>query len=600
MLHHSLHSSCRLCLVLGFVAFSIALIPPTDAQADPVPPADRVVEWDVDGLEELLPRHETQRERDFWKGREDEMPRRSTAADPPPTGPIRNCAEWEPVTGVLVRYPLGLPYALLRDIDDQVKLHVIVSSSQQTVAENNLSANGVDMDQVEFLIAPSNSIWTRDYGPWFVFDGAGDLTVVDHVYNRPFRPNDNLIPIAFANQQGIPVVGHDMWHTGGNYMTDGANISSSTALVYNEAAQENGMSESDVDQLMDDYYGITSYQVLDYIESGGIHHIDTWAKFLTEEDVLVKEVWTSHHTYDDLEQRSTLLASLPSSTGRNYRVHRVYCHNIGGNSPASYTNSLVVNDHIYVPLFGNATYDNDALAVYEAAAPGYEVSGYVYGGWLTDDALHCRTKGMMDAGMLRVAHIPVLEERSDPVEIEAFAEAHSGGTITTAELVYRRDGGSWTTTPLVAQGGGQFAATIPQPTAVTSTDYYVQFEDDTGRSEGMPRVAPNHWYTFQHAPDPASADVPSRNNEPSTFPNPFHTSTTFAFELAHADAVQLDVFDASGRQVRALFSGEGLAGRNEIRWDGRDDSQRMLPAGVYYFRLRAAGIQYSRPVQLTR
>ena len=82
----------------------------------------------------------------------------------------------------------------------------------------------------------------------------------------------------------MPVYSHAMYHTGGNYMTDGAHISSSTMLVYNEAASDNGMTQAEVDDLMDDYYGVENYAVLDYIESGGIHHIDTWAKFLDEEN----------------------------------------------------------------------------------------------------------------------------------------------------------------------------------------------------------------------------------------------------------------------------------------------------------------------------
>ena len=304
-----------------------------------------IAEWDVDGLEELLPRHETEAERLAWEGREHLMPGRDRMSDPPPLAPVRNVAEWEPATGVIVRYPLGLPYGLLNDFDDDVTIHVVVSSGNQSSAQSNLAANGVNMARVEFLVRNNDSIWTRDYGPWYVFDGDGDVAIIDHTYNRPWRPNDNLIPIYFAQQQGIPVHSHDMYHTGGNYMTDGAHFSSSTRLVYNEAASENGMSQAQVDQLMFDYYGVETYNVLDYIESGGIHHIDTWAKFLDEETVLVKDVWSSHGTYDDLNQRATLLASLPSSTGRNYRVFRVYCYSTSS-GPASYTNSLICNDKI--------------------------------------------------------------------------------------------------------------------------------------------------------------------------------------------------------------------------------------------------------------
>jgi hypothetical protein len=147
------------------------------------------VEWDVDNIESLLPRAETPAEREARAAYKAAglplVPR--IVADPPPITPVRNCAEWEPCTGVLIRYPLGLPYALLRDLDDDVTLHVVVSSAQQATAQSNLTANGVDLAQVEWLVKPNDSIWTRDYGPWFVFDGNGDLAIVDHVYNRPFR-----------------------------------------------------------------------------------------------------------------------------------------------------------------------------------------------------------------------------------------------------------------------------------------------------------------------------------------------------------------------------------------------------------------------------
>ncbi len=559
-------------------------------------------EWDVDGLEELLPISETEAERLRWEGREDQLPGGDRLSDPPPLTPIRNCAEWEPCTGVLIRYPLGLPYDLLRDFDDDVILHVIVSSGYYNTALNNLTNNGVDMSQVEWLIKPNDSIWTRDYGPWFVFDGNDDIAIIDHTYNRPWRPNDNEIPIEFANQQGIPVHSHDMWHTGGNYMTDGAHISSSTELVYNEAWSNNGMNQAAVDQLMLDYYGVETYYVLDYIESGGIHHIDTWAKFLDEETVLVKDVWSSHHTYNTLNQRAALLASLPASTGRNYEVHRVYCYSTSS-GPASYTNSLILNDKIYVPFFGNSGYDNDAIAAYQAAAPGYAVEGYYYGGFLSDDALHCRAKGMMDRSMLRVAHVPIVGEQEGPVTVSAFVHDHSDTGVGAVELHYRHAGGAWQTLGMSPAGGDDYEGVIPQPASDGVTDYYIHAEDNGGRAEGMPRTEPAAWYSFDHVTvtdvaEGAAAGAPALLH--GNYPNPFNPKTTFSFELLYADQVELAVYDARGQRVRLLVDGLVAAGETRVEWDGRDDVGRPLPSGIYLYRLRAAGLQYSRPAVLLK
>ncbi len=574
------------------------------AAANPAPGlAAEAREWDVDGLEPLLPRQETVAERLYWQDRADAMPARARLADPPPLAPVRNCAEWEPCTGVLIRYPLGLPYNLLRDFDDDVTLHVIVSSTYEAQAQTNLAANGVDMDKVQFLVRANDSIWTRDYGPWYVFDGAGQIAIIDHTYNRPWRPNDNLIPIYFAQQVGMPVHSHDMYHTGGNYMTDGAHIGASTRLVYDEAASNNGLNQAAVDQLMFAYYGIEDYQVMEYIESGGIHHIDTWAKWLDEETVLVKDVWPAHHTYAPLNQRATLMASLTASTGRNYRVWRVYCYNIGSGNPASYTNSLILNRRLYVPLFGNVTYDEAALEVYRQAAPGYDVRGYTYGGFLTDDALHCRTKGVKDAGMLRIAHIPVVADQpSQPVAVTVHIRAHSSHDLTAATLHWRHGGGAWQETPLEPAGADwTYAAAIPAPAVTDTTHYYVGAADASGRTAAMPRVAPAHWYRFLHqgalsaAAPPAAAAALQAN-----YPNPFNPGTTFRFDLAAADHARLLVLDQRGRLVRTLIDGVCAAGTTEVFWDGTDDSGRAVAAGTYRYLLRAAGLQYTRTATLVK
>ncbi len=583
---------------------------PVVADPSPLTPSPHqiqaeAVEWDVDGLEPLLPHWETQAERAFWQGREDQQPDADLRDDPPPLAPVRNCAEWEPATGVMIRYPLGLPYNLLRDFDDDVTLHVVVSSTQQAAAQTALFNNGVDMGRVEFLVRPNDSIWTRDYGPWFVFDGAGELAIIDHEYNRPSRPNDDLIPLYFGQDQGLPVYTHSMYHTGGNYMTDGAHISSSTNLVYNEAATYNGMTQAEVDQLMFDYYGVETYHVLADIESGGIHHIDCWAKFLDEETVLVKQTATNHYTYAALEQRATLLASLPASTGRNYRVHRVYCYTMSSSQPAAYTNSLILNDNIYVPFFGNTTYDEQALAAYRAAAPGYNVRGYYYSGFLTDDALHCRAMGIMDRDMLRVGHVPVITDQpAGPVTISAQIRAHGDLPLTATRLYYRHGAASWSFVELAPTGTpDEFAAQIPAAAAADSCHYYIHAQDGTGRTAGYPRVEPHRWVRFWHdgqstpvAGDPPAAAAALHAN----YPNPFNPSTTFAFELRDADVVELVVLDTRGRLVRTLLDGTCPAGRTEVTWRGDDDAGRAVASGTYVYRLRAAGLQYSRAATLVK
>ena len=71
-------------------------------------------------------------------------------------------------------------------------------------------------------------------------------------------------------------------------------------------------------------------------------------------------------------------------------------------------------------------------------------------------------------------------------------------------------------------------------------------------------------------------------------PNPFNPQTTISFELPRDQTVSLRVYDVAGRLVEIMFDDEiGQSGRNAIVWNGRDAAGRIMPAGVYYYRLEA-------------
>ena len=83
-------------------------------------------------------------------------------------------------------------------------------------------------------------------------------------------------------------------------------------------------------------------------------------------------------------------------------------------------------------------------------------------------------------------------------------------------------------------------------------------------------------------------------------PNPSFGPVTLTFTLVEAADVRLDVFDISGRIVDSQSSRPFGAGRNTIRWDGRDGARGRLAPGLYVLRLDAAGLQATRRVLLIR
>ena len=71
------------------------------------------------------------------------------------------------------------------------------------------------------------------------------------------------------------------------------------------------------------------------------------------------------------------------------------------------------------------------------------------------------------------------------------------------------------------------------------------------------------------------------------YPNPFNSAVVFGFDVASPSAVELSVYDALGRRVRALVREPMPAGHHARQWDGRDDLGRAVASGVYLVRLSA-------------
>jgi hypothetical protein len=94
-----------------------------------------------------------------------------------------------------------------------------------------------------------------------------------------------------------------------------------------------------------------------------------------------------------IEEVADYFESTLTAEGLPWEVFRVYTP-----SDQPYTNSLILNDKVFVPIM-NSSWDDDAIAVYEDAMPGYEILGFT-GTWQSTDALHCRVRGIPDTSYI--------------------------------------------------------------------------------------------------------------------------------------------------------------------------------------------------------
>lgn len=410
---------------------------------------------------------------------------------PPSAQPVWALAEFDRMQGVLVCYPLGIGVNIVAEMSEDALIYCIVTSAQQSQAYNAFQGGGVNMGNVVFFNAYTDSWWVRDYGPWFIYDADENIGVVDVIYNRP-RPNDDEIPAEFATFMGWDLYGPDIEHTGGNWMVDGRGIAASTDLVY---AENPGMSPEDIDEIVHDYLGINTYHVRPDVNGEYIEHIDCWAKYLAPDKIMIREVPISHSQYDEIEEVVDYFESQISSYGSPYEVIRVWTP---GNEP--YTNSLILNNKVLVPTMGGSHPDAEAIAAYQDAMPGYEVLGFS-GSWQSTDALHCRTRGVADPGLLYVWSIPLQNTANDedpyPVTVE-IVDYSQAGLIADQLRLYWRSGtsGPFGYEILTGTGGNSYYAEIPAQPLGTTVQYYLHAEDYSGRAEDCPLVGPDGPFAF--------------------------------------------------------------------------------------------------------
>jgi len=86
----------------------------------------------------------------------------------------------------------------------------------------------------------------------------------------------------------------------------------------------------------------------------------------------------------------------------------------------------------------------------------------------------------------------------------------------------------------------------------------------------------------------------------AALPNPFRNGLSLSFALAVPSRVRLEVFDAAGRRVATLASGERASGTHSAYWDGTGEDGRPLPAGIYLAALEAEGRRVARRIALVR
>ena len=429
-------------------------------------------------------------------------------------------AEWERADGVFISYPFKLPDQLVVDFAKDSQLYVLVAESEKSKARTKLTELGV-VDSVELIDCSVDSEWPRDWGPHQIFDAQGRLGIVDPdfdgypVYRQQggdavytFRPGkgDDKVNVEIAKFFGVPFDACSAFVTGGNFLVDGYGTAFCTAAILEE--NKNRYDLDSLTKLLKIEMGITRLVILENTEAVGIQHIDCWMKVLNPSTLLVKRAPQGHADEPFLERNVKKLSTLKNAFGRPFKIVRIDCprvkvHQVYEDSDpiAAYTNSLMLNDNVYVPLF-DCEGDDAALETWRKALPGYTVRGYAHNNWLDFDALHCRSRALFDADAARLHHRPL--ERRQTFSDSGFAltvNARSGNQkleTHQAVLNFRKRGQSWKQLSLAWDASSKnWKGSIPSGEPGSTVDYYITVSDKENVVGAIPSIAPKNYFTIE-------------------------------------------------------------------------------------------------------
>jgi hypothetical protein len=83
-------------------------------------------------------------------------------------------------------------------------------------------------------------------------------------------------------------------------------------------------------------------------------------------------------------------------------------------------------------------------------------------------------------------------------------------------------------------------------------------------------------------------------NLEQNYPNPFNPSTQISFQIPTTEFVQIIAYNSLGQKMRTILSEQLSTGIHQVSWDGKDDNGVELPAGVYYYQMKAGDFQQTR------
>jgi agmatine deiminase len=314
-------------------------------------------------------------------------------------------AEWEPHEATWLAWPHNksdwpgrfapVPWVygeIVRKLAAVERVRILVNDAAlEKQARVILRKVGAKLDAVDFYHCPTNRVWARDFGPIFVRNRKGEVSITHWRFNAWAKyddwQRDARVPAFISKRLKIPAAAPGYVLEGGSIDVNGQGLLLTTeeCLLSDVQARNPGVGRRELERVFRQYLGVNrTIWLRNGIAGDDTHgHVDDIARFVDPETVVA--VWERGQAENHriLKAAGLKVVRLPMPTPLYFD---------GQLLPASYANFYIANGLVLVPTFNDPN-DRTALNTLARVFPDREVAGINCTELILGlGALHCMTQ----------------------------------------------------------------------------------------------------------------------------------------------------------------------------------------------------------------
>jgi hypothetical protein len=117
---------------------------------------------------------------------------------------------------------------------------------------------------------------------------------------------------------------------------------------------------------------------------------------------------------------------------------------------------------------------------------------------------------------------------------------------------------------------------------------YLVYDFAIGEYVERKLIAGRQGYSIVRLNSGEDITIPNTVSLSQNIPNPFNPDiigTTISYALPEESVVEISVYNIRGQRVKTLVSGKTAPGRYSITWNGKNDNDKRLGNGIYFYKL---------------